>query len=94
MPRPCCFSGNVFVEMLNPTSLFDVDIMWAADQNYYMSHGDIWVGITVKPVSIATLKVFDPQRYAPLSMANPVPAGQTCPHPNGGGTPANENGLA
>lgn len=92
--NPGRFSGNVFVEMLNPTSLFDVDIMWAADQNYYMSHGDIWVGITVKPVSIATLKVFDPQRYAPLSMANPVPAGQTCPHPNGGGTPANENGLA
>ena len=27
---PRRFSGNVFVEMLNPTSLFDVDIMWAA----------------------------------------------------------------
>jgi hypothetical protein len=91
---PRRFSGNVFVEMLNPTSLFDVDIMWAADQNYYMSHGDIWVGITVKPVSVASLKAFDPKRYAPLSMANPVPAGQTCPNPNGGGTPATENGLA
>jgi hypothetical protein len=92
--NPRKFSGNVVVEMLNPTSLFDVDIVWAADQNYFVSHGDIWVGITVKPSSIAALKVFDPARYAGLSMANPVPASQTCAKPNGGGSPATENGLA
>lgn len=91
---PRRFSGNVVVEMLNPTSLFDVDIMWAADQRYFVDHGDIWVGVTVKPVSIATLQKFDPARYSSLSMANPVPAGQTCAAPNGGGTPATENGLA
>jgi hypothetical protein len=91
---PRRFSGNVVVEMLNPTSLFDVDIMWAADQNYFVSKGDIWVGITVKPSSIANLRAFDPARYASLSMANPVPASQTCAKPNGGGTPATENGLA
>jgi hypothetical protein len=31
--NPRRFSGNVVVEMLNPTSLSDVDIMWAADQS-------------------------------------------------------------
>jgi Alpha/beta hydrolase domain len=92
--NPRKFSGNVVVEMLNPTSLFDVDIVWAADQNYFVSQGDIWVGITVKPSSITDLKAFDPTRYAGLSMANPVPAAQTCTKPNGGGTPATENGLA
>ena len=57
---PRKFSGNVVVEMLNPTSLFDVDIVWAADQNYFVSHGDIWVWITVNRSSIENLKAFDP----------------------------------
>jgi Alpha/beta hydrolase domain len=91
---PRRFSGNVVVEMLNPTSLFDVDIMWAADQRFFTDHGDIWVGVTVKPVSITALHKFDPTRYADLSMANPVSASATCSSPNGGGTPATENGLA
>ena len=91
---PRRFSGNVVVEMLNPTSLFDLDIVWAADQRYFIDHGDIWIGVTVKPSSVAALQKFDPARYGALSMANPVPAGQTCSSPNNGGTPATENGLA
>jgi hypothetical protein len=36
-------------------------------------NGDAWVGITAKPVSVVTLKKFDPIRYAALSWANPLP---------------------
>jgi hypothetical protein len=36
---PGQFSGNVILELNNPTSNYDVDIMWAADHDYFMSHG-------------------------------------------------------
>jgi hypothetical protein len=66
------------------------------------SHGDIWVGVTVKPVGIQSLKEFDAQRYADLDMPNPLPPQATCPQsvlplPRGGlppeSSPHTENGL-
>ena len=66
-------SGNVVVEMLNPSNLFDLNIGWALSHDEYTRNGDVWVGITAKPVTIAALKAFDPERYASLSMANPLP---------------------
>jgi hypothetical protein len=72
------FSGNVVLELNNPTSNYDVDIMWAADHDYFMSRGDVYVGLSVKPVVLDALKAFDAKRYAQVSMANPAPA-QTCP---------------
>ena len=87
------FSGNVVVEMLNPTSLHDLDIVWAAAQEHFIRNGDIWVGLTVKPSSITALKTFDGGRYATLSMANPV--APRCSTPTwAGATGATENGLA
>ncbi len=83
------FSGNVILELNNPTSNYDVDIMWAADHNYFMNRGDVYVGISVKPVVLASMKTFDPVRYGGLSMANPNPA-QTCPE----GSSTTETGLA
>ena len=67
------FSGNVVVEMLNPSNLFDLNIGWAMNRRRILANGDAWVGITAKPISVAALKTFDPARYASLSFANPLP---------------------
>jgi hypothetical protein len=92
------FSGTVIVELLNPTARFDLDIQWQLSRGYFLAHGDCWVGITSKPVAVKALKHFDPQRYAPLSWANPLPPALTCPDPYSpfqptDTTPATENGL-
>ncbi len=86
---PAQFSGRVIVELINPTSNYDVDIMWAADHDYFMSRHDIYVGISIKPVVLASMKTFNPKRYAGLSMANPDPS-SSCPQ----GSTATETGLA
>lgn len=66
------FSGNVVVEMLNPSNLFDLNIGWAMAQEQIVANGDAWVGITAKPIAVQALKNFDPERYASLSFANPL----------------------
>ena len=68
------FSGNVVVEMLNPSNLFDLNLAWAISHKQFVRNGDAWVGITAKPVSVVTLKAFNPARYASLSWSNPLPA--------------------
>jgi hypothetical protein len=70
---PRRFSGNVVVELLNPTNLFDLNIGWALTHRQILRNGDAWVGITIRPISVEALKKFDPQRYAPMSFANPLP---------------------
>ncbi|HEY7620362.1 MAG TPA: alpha/beta hydrolase domain-containing protein [Solirubrobacteraceae bacterium] len=65
------FSGNVVVEMLNPSNRFDLNIGWAMAHRQIVRNGDAWVGITAKPIDVISLKSFDPQRYASLSFANP-----------------------
>ena len=102
-PRnPAKFSGTVIVEALNPSLRYDAAIMWIESQSYFLERGDVYVGVTVKPVAIESLQRFDPQRYAPLSMRNPLSPSQTCPQsqlpPAPGGlppesSPATENGL-
>ncbi len=72
------FSGNVIVELNNPTSMFDMDLQWMFCRDFFIENGDIWAGITVKPVSVKALQKFNPERYASLSMANPAPAGERC----------------
>jgi hypothetical protein len=67
------FSGNVVVEMLNPSNLFDLNIGWALAHKEIIRHGDAWVGITAKPIAVDALKSFDPERYGALSWANPLP---------------------
>lgn len=66
------FSGNVAVEMLNPSNQFDLNIGWALSRKEFMRKGDAWVGITAKPISVAALKTFNPERYKDLAWANPV----------------------
>jgi len=67
------FSGNIVVEMLNPSNLFDLNIGWAISHAQMLRNGDAWVGITAKPIAVVTLQQFDAQRYARLSWANPLP---------------------
>jgi hypothetical protein len=66
------FSGNVIVEMLNPSNMFDLNIGWAISHGQFARSGDAWVGITAKPVSVVALKNFNPKRYSDLSFANPL----------------------
>jgi Alpha/beta hydrolase domain len=66
------FSGNVVVELLNPSNRFDLNIGWAMAHRQMVRNGDAWVGITGKPIDVVALKNFDPVRYGSLSFANPL----------------------
>ncbi len=99
---PSKFSGTVIVEALNPSLRYDAPIMWMESQDYFIHQGDVYVGVTVKPVAVKSLKLFDPARYAALSFKNPLPPSDTCPQSQlpaapGGlppeSSPATENGL-
>ncbi len=89
------FSGTVAVEMLNPSNLFDLNLGWAISHKQFVRNGDVWVGITAKPVSVVTLKAFDPARYAPLSWANPLPLddASNCATVSADSSRLTENGL-
>ena len=91
------FSGNVIIEMMNSTILYDVDLMWMFCNEYFINHRDIWIGITIKPIAAKALKKFDTKRYAPISWANPVTPEKRCPVPSDitwDTTDETENGLA
>jgi hypothetical protein len=99
---PRKFSGTVVVEPLNPSIRYDLPLVWGSSHEHFLRHGDVWVGVTVKPVAIAALKEFDATRYATLGFPNPLPPERTCaqdrlPMPRGGlppeSSPATENGL-
>ena len=92
------FNGTAIVEPLNPSTPVDLPIMWAESYAQIIADGYAWVGVTIKPDTIKSLKRFDPARYAALSMPHP-PSGPTCSvadinpwsQPT---TPADETGLA
>ena len=96
------FSGTVIVEPLNPSMRFDAAVMWMESQDYFVEQGDIWIGVTVKPVAAESLRKFNLGRYGSLSFKNPLPPGDTCgqeqlpPAPGGlppESSPQTENGL-
>jgi hypothetical protein len=66
------FSGTVIVELMNPARRFDWPMMWGYSHDYFMEHGDAWVGITM-PGSVQGLKKFNPTRYAAVGFANRAP---------------------
>ena len=94
--RATRFSGNVVVEPLNPSNLFDLNIGWGLLNRQLIRNGDAWVGVTVKPISVDALKTFDPQRYAALSFANPLPLDdpRNCATVPADSSRTTENGLA
>ena len=60
-------SGVVYVEILNPSNGYDAEGMWRRFWDYCLANGHTYVGFSAKPITIDALKIFDPQRYAPLS---------------------------
>jgi hypothetical protein len=91
---PARFSGSVRVEPLNPTSGHDLDAEWEIAHAGFMHAGDAYVGITVSPDTIATLKRFDPARYGGLSMRSPLPSAEHCRPFSGSRDTSDETGLA
>lgn len=90
------FSGNVVLELNNPTKMFDMDLQWMFCRDFFIENGDIWVGITVKPIALKALQKFNPDRYKSLSMANPAPEKDRCeikPSTLNDTTKETENGL-
>ncbi len=96
-------SGRVVVELLNPTGLYDFAPLWGFSWQHFTRSGDVWVGVTVKPVAAETLKRYDPVRYADLTFAHAqaadcMPAAPRAGMPGAGSNAANsptsENGLA
>ncbi|WP_238907596.1 alpha/beta hydrolase domain-containing protein [Clostridium sp. YIM B02506] len=67
------FSGNVVIEILNPTALIDLDRMWVNSWKYFTRNGDIYIGITSKSDVLNSLYSVDNERYSVLSWENPMP---------------------
>jgi Alpha/beta hydrolase domain len=88
------FSGRVVVELLNPTGAYDMAPLWGYSWEYFLRRGDIWVGVTVKPIAGKALQRFDSVRYAGLTFAFKQPA--TCAEMASSADNFNdaENGLA
>lgn len=67
-PRnPRRFSGTVVVEPLNPSAGFDIAAVWDRSWPYFVRKGDVFVGWTSRYGTVASLKLFNPRRYAPLT---------------------------
>ncbi len=64
-------SGNVVVELLNPSSGMEIERMWINAYRKFMRDGDIYVGLTIKPNTLKCLKVYSEERYGCLQWPNP-----------------------
>ena len=64
-------SGRVMIEIVNSSSYMDIDRSWVLTYEQLIRNGDIYLGITSKPVTMKTLRKFDPVRYASLNWDNP-----------------------
>ena len=67
------FSGNVVIEVLNATAMYDIDRDWMLTWRKIVRDGDIYIGFTSKGHVVDALKRFDPIRYADINWANPTP---------------------
>lgn len=68
--NPNKFKGTVVIEWLNPTAGFDGDTIWLTTYKHLIKEGAIWVGVTIKPVSVNFLPGWNPVRYAGLQMTD------------------------
>ena len=66
-PRdPRRFSGDVWVNPLNPTAGYDYREEWNRSKDYHVARGDAYVMWTAKSTAVATLKQVDADRYSKL----------------------------
>lgn len=79
------WSGRVVFEMMHSSDGDDSPVTRADTWRTLVSRGDVYVGITAKPVCFVALQQFDPVRYAALSVHNP--------NPNPAGGKARQRGL-
>ena len=70
---PALASGNVVVELLNPSSGMEIERMWINAYNKFLRDGDIYVGLTIKPNTLKSLKNYSQERYGCLEWPNPRP---------------------
>ena len=68
------FSGVVVVELLDAGDLHDRAPLWGLSSPQFLRHGDVWVGVTVRPAAAAALRRFDQVRYGALSFNHVQPA--------------------
>lgn len=64
-------SGRVVIEIINSTSYMDHDRVWLLTYSHLMKEGDVYIGLTSKPITMKTLRKYDPKRYADLEWNNP-----------------------
>ena len=67
------FSGNIILEIINPTSDMEIDRMWILMHKEIMRNNDIYIGFTSKPNTLKSLKAFNKERYGQLEWPNPTP---------------------
>jgi hypothetical protein len=74
--NPDDFNGRVLVEMMNTTTMVDLDIAWQQAHEYLARDGWAYVAITVQQTGINALKQFkrQPTRYTSLGLNLMTPA--------------------
>jgi Alpha/beta hydrolase domain len=76
---PRNFSGNAIDGPMNPSTNVDLVDPWINARHCIMGHGDVYIGMTAKPVAFIPLKKFDPELYGSLTMTSPN--NESCPNP-------------
>jgi len=69
--NPKHFSGVVWVEWLNVTRGYDLDLLWSRAAEHIMKRGDAYVAVDSQATGVegpAGLKAWSPQRYRSLSI--------------------------
>jgi hypothetical protein len=64
---PARASGTVFVEWFNVSAFADGDPLWVWGRDELTANGATYVGVTVQPAGVTSLKALDPVRYSALS---------------------------
>jgi hypothetical protein len=70
------FSGKVVVELINNSRTYDWPMAWSVLFPHILESGHAYVGISIRPRGIDTMKKFNAARYEALSFAAPE---QACP---------------
>jgi hypothetical protein len=70
------------VEILNASAGIDYSGTWPTARDFIVRQGDVWIGISSKPVTANTLKKMNSTRYAQLNWKNPRARNETCDDPS------------
>jgi hypothetical protein len=62
------FSGRVIVELLDASAQYETAPLWGFSWEYFLRHGDAWVGVTASPVAVKALRKFSAARYESLNL--------------------------